>query len=369
VLVQVAGQRLWRPTYSPTGHIVYRRAGANGGLWAVPFSLSVLDVAGEPFLVSDDGAYPSVSSDGTLVYLRGENAESYQFAWVGRDGVLGETVGEPSQGLGGPSLSPDETRLVLVESVNDEIDIWIHDLSRGTRTRFTFGEGTETSAEWSPDGKEIYYWHTAKDSILVRRADGTGATRAVVKGRRPSISSDGRLLAYHVQGHETQEDIWYTTLDGSGEPKPFRVTAARETKPRISPDGRYVAYVSDESGQREIYLTLFPSGEGKWQVSIGGGNYPRWGKSGRKLYYRYDACDVVEVTVQTDPTLVLGKPVQLTDCAALNLTQRGFATYEVSQDGEKFLMLQSNNPDRETIDVGITVVQSWATEFANRGDK
>jgi serine/threonine-protein kinase len=357
VLLTVEGQRLWLPTYSGTGHIVYRRAGANGGVWALPFSLSSLEVTGEPFLITSDGHYPSVSEDGTLAYL--------QYVWIGRDGTVGAAVGDPSQGTGGPAFSPDGRRLAVVEQRNDDVDIWIYDLERGTRTRFTFGEGPETAPEWSPDGRQIYYFHAAKDSIFVRPADGTGSEQALVKGRMPSVSRDGKFLAYHVQGHESQEDIWYTPLDGSIDPKTIRATAARELDARISPDGRYLAYVSNESGQVEVYLTRFPSGEGKWQVSIGGGRVPIWDRTGRTLYYKKSQCDIVEVEIETEPTLSLGKPVQLTDCEALRLPKRTFKTFDITPDGERFIIMQANNQDPGKIDVGITVVQSWATEFGD----
>jgi serine/threonine-protein kinase len=369
VLFQLDGQRLWHPTYSSTGHIVYRRTGANAGVWALPFSLSRLEVTGDPFLVAETGSFPSTSSDGTLVYLRGGNDEFYQSMWIDRDGVFGDGVGEPVVGLGDQALSPDGTRLATVESVNDEVDIWIHDLRRGTRTRFTFREGAEVNPEWSPDGKEIYYQKASADSLLVRLADGTGSATPTIKGRNPSLSRDGQFVAYHVQGGETQEDLWYASLDGSGEPRSFLVTPARERRPRISPNGRYLAYVSDESGENEVYLTRFPSGEGKWQVSIGGGNHPRWGRSGRTLYFTKNQCDIYEVTIATDPALVLGRPQHLIDCEALNLPRRPFRTYDVADDGERFIVTQSNAPNAETIDVGITVVQNWLAEFAGRGTR
>ncbi len=243
-------------------------------------------------------------------------------------------------------------------------------MARGTQTRFTFSEGTETRPVWTPDGKEIFYHHVAKDSILARPADGTGAPRVIVKGRAPEITGDGRRLIYHFQaGAGAQEDLWYAPLDGSSVPQPFLATPARERRPRISPDGRYLAYQSNESGASEIYLTRFPSGEGKWQVSIGGGSHPQWNKSGTRLYYRQDGCAVVEVSVETAPALVLGKPERLIECDELKLARRPWLTYSVSGDGERFVLVQTSNPNTEKIDIGITVVENWFGEFKNRGGR
>jgi serine/threonine protein kinase len=370
MLVRVEGQRLWHPVYSPSGHVLYRRSGPNGGIWALPFSLSGLEVTGEAFLVAGAGAYPSASSDGTLGYLRGGSEDAYQLIWLGRDGTFGDPVGEPGPpALGDPALSPDGKRLAVVENRNDETDIWIHDLARGTRTRFTFAEGPEFNPEWSHDGSEIFYMHQMKDSIFARRADGTGEPRPIAAGGSPSVSRDGQFLAFQMDRRETQSDIEYMPLDGSGEAKSFRATPADEFSPRISPDGRYLAYVSNESGQGEVYLTRFPSGEGKWQVSIGGGGHPQWARDGRKLFYRQGGCDIVEVTVDTEPVLALGKPVQITNCEELRLPTQWYRTYTVDGNGERFLILRIDRPEGAKVDIGITVVQNWLAEFASRDGK
>jgi serine/threonine-protein kinase len=369
MVVQVEGQRLWLPQYSPSGHILYRRSGANGGIWAVPFSLSGLEATGEPFLVASDGVDPSVASDGTLVYLRGENDVEHTMRWVSREGVLGDSVAVPEREYAEPALSPDGSHLAVTEFDGDEVDVWIHDLTRGTRTRFTFDEGDQIQPVWSPDGAMIYYADAGTDSIFVRAADGTGVSRAVVKGRAPHVSGDGKYLSFHVQGGASQEDLWYVQLDGNAEPKPFLVTPARELSTNLSPDGRHIAYSSNESGNWEIYVKRFPGGEGKWQVSTEGGAWPQWGADGRSLYYRQGVCDIVEVPLETEPNLVLGSPRKMVDCSDLQLTSMRFRCYTVSHDGSQFLMLQAVRPDLNTIDIGITVVENWAAEFAESSSR
>jgi len=367
VLVQTNAHRLSYPMYSATGHVVYNRAGSNGGVWAIPFSLSKMDVAGDPFLIDAEGAFPSTSEDGTLVYLRGAVEGSAQYVWVGRDGVLGDVIGEPMIGTGDPALSPDGTRLAATINTGDQVGIWMLDLERGTRTPFSFEEGAEFEAAWSPDGSELYYRRASTDSIYVRSTDGTGMPRVVVRGRQPAVSRDGKWLVYVIQGGESQEDLWYVPLDGSAEPQVIRQTAARENYPRLSPDGRYLAYASGESGTREIYLTRFPSGEGKWQVSIGGGRRPTWSPSGRKLFYEADFCNIMELSVDTDPAVVLGRPTKLVDCDALKLTRQNFRKYDVFGEGERFVVVRSNVAEESRIDIGVTVIQNWVSEFKDRG--
>ena len=368
-LVQVPKQRLWSPQYSSSGHIIYRRSGANAGVWAVPFSLSKLDVTGEPFLVAAEGVDPTVATDGTLVYLRGESESEVIWRWVNHDGVVGDSVSVPMREYAEPALSPDGTRLAVTEFDGDEVDIWIHDLTRHTRTRFTFDDGEQVLPEWSPDGKQIYYSGGDKDSVFVRAADGTGISRAITKGSQPNVSKDGRYLVVTVSHALMKEDIWYLELDDGAEPKQFLSTPAREGMARLSPDGRYIAYGSDESGEVEIYIKQFPGGEGKWQVSVDGGYFPVWARDGKTLYYRHSICDIVEVPVETQPELVLGNPRTIIDCNKSQLTSFFYRCYEVSADGSKFLMLQSLRPDVSKIDVGITVVENWAAEFEKHASR
>jgi serine/threonine-protein kinase len=369
MIVQVDGQRLWNPRYSPSGHVVYRRVGANGGIWAVPFSLSKLEATGEPFLVAADGVDPSIASDGTLVYLRGESDGERIMRWVSRDGVVGDSISIPLRDYGEPSLSPDGKKLAVTEDNGEEVDIWIHDLTRRTRTRFTFGDGNQVQSAWSPDGEQIYYEDSGKDSIFVRAVDGSGIPQAVTRGRSPSVSLDGMYLVFHVQGGETQEDLWYLELADGAEPKPFLVTPEREMHARISPNGRYVAYLSTESGDPQIMIKRFPSGEGKWQVSTEGGTAVQWARDGNSLFYRQVWCDIVEVQVETESNLVLGTPKKIIDCGDLNLASRLYRCYTVSHDGTQLLMQQSVTPDLNTIEIGITVVENWASEFADKGSR
>jgi len=363
LLITVAGVRLSMPRYSPTGHILYHRSGTTNGVWAVPFSISSLDVTGDPFPVAVDASTPSVSDDGTLVCLRGATGQSISLVWVDRDGVVSDPLTDSRPGHFDPALSPDGKRLAVCEWDGTEVDIWIHDLERKTRTRFTFSEGAQVAPEWTPDGTHILYHESRGDTIMMRRADGTGSPSSVVKGRSPSLSSDGMHLAFHVQAGTTQEDLWYTNLETEGNPVQFLATPARERRAHISPDGGYIAYASDESGQFEVYITRFPTGEGKWQVSTNGGDRPRWGRSGNSLYYQENNCDLMEVSVALEPALTLGTPTKVVDCADSGLSEGFGREFDVDVTAGRFIWAKSTVTAEGRIDVGITVVENWAAEF------
>jgi serine/threonine-protein kinase len=169
------------------------------------------------------------------------------------------------------------------------------------------------------------------------------------------------VLVRHGKDTKTQRDLWYFPLDGKGEPKAFLQTPADERSPAISPDGRYIAYVSNESGHDEVYLTRFPTAEGKWQISIDGGQYARWNPNGRELFYtNADALYCVEI--QTEPDLVLGTPKKLFhgDKTGIHLW-RG---YEIAPDGQRLLVIESEGQKQSA--PSIVVVENWFEEFRKR---
>ena len=272
LLVHVDGVRLGDPRYASSGHIIYQRSGTSGGIWAVPFSLSKLEVTGEPFPVASESGNPSVSRDGTLVYLRGAVSQQIVLAWVGRDGVVSDPISaEARPGYFDPAVSPDGRRLAVAEWDGEQVDVWIHDLERPTQTRFTFSEAPQWAPEWTPDGLRVLYTNVRTGSVMIRNADGTGEPSFVTKGQGSSLSRDGKYMVYTQVVSETQDDLWYLEFDGASEPKPFLVTPAREYHARISPDGSHVAYASNESGDFHVYIKRFPGGGGKWQVATGRG--------------------------------------------------------------------------------------------------
>jgi len=359
-LLQLPGQTIWRPVYSPSGHILYRRQPSNAGLWALPFSLSTLEPAGDPFLVAPEGNTPSVSSDGTLVYVPGTGSGLEQLVWLDRRGEVQGAIGQPQEGMIFVSLSPDGTRVAVTAHENENFDIWVHDVARATKTRLSFDPGGEFNPAWSPRGDRIAYVSDAS-GLMIQAADGTGEARALVEyARNPSFSPDGETIIYERAARDTSNDIWFRSADGEGEETLYLQTKADEWGPRISPDGRYVAYVSDESGREEVYLKRFPSGDGKWQASVNGGTWPVWSRDGGELIYRWQDT-MMAVSVKTEPSLTLGTPEELfsVDRTRVRLRPRRF---DVAPDRQRLMAVQSLEDDSDQ--ASIQVILNWSAEFA-----
>jgi eukaryotic-like serine/threonine-protein kinase len=365
-LVRVDGGSIWSPSYSHTGHIIYQRAGLNPGIWALPFSLSSLEATGPPFLVLANANRPSVSRDGTLVCARGADG-GLQLVEVDRSGNVMEELGTPQEFVGQPAYSPDGRRLAAAMNDGDSTNVWTYDLDRGTRTRLTFSATNEVLPAWSPDGQWIVHVRLDGPSLVLRRSDGTGQEEVLGTGTMPSFSPDGKFIVYSQSGKETRGDIWYLPLAGERKPVLLVASQANEEMPVISPDGTYLAYVSDESGRPEVYLTRFPSGEGKWQASVDGGLYPAWNRKGNRMYFRDASRSVIELDVNTSgPALVLGRPRPLfsgTQAALILEPPFGFAA---RGDGHRLVATQE--PSQAQGSQQLTLIQNWYAEFALKED-
>jgi Tol biopolymer transport system component len=356
-LLQREGMEFWRPVYSRTGHILYRRQPENAGVWALPFSLSRRQPAGEPFLVMPLGDNPSVSLDGTLVALVGGGGPQ-QLVWVDRNGNVLGTVGQPQPDIQFVSLSPDGTRAAVTAHEGENWDIWIHDIPRGTKTRLTFDKGRDWSPVWAPDGRRVLWLRD--DTLYLQAADGSGQPAALGEASEPgSFSPDGQWILCQRRGAGTSGDLWLVPVDRPGEARLFLGTKAGEWGAQISPDGRYAAYTSDESGLPEIYLKRFPSGEGKWQVSANGGNQAVWSRHGDAIVYRTEDT-LVQVPIARSPDLALGTPVELFKATQKGLSLRPRA-FDVAATGDRILTVQ--NVQQDTARRQLVVSTSWFSEF------
>ncbi len=373
LLLELPGQRIANPVYAPGGHILFQRGPTTPGIWALPFSLSRLQVTGEPFLVAPGGSSPSVSAEGTLVFVAGGASGATQMAWVDRDGkeqgVIGQPEAEASMSL---SLSRDGRRVVRGVTANDNRDLWIYDTARGTRTRLTFDPASEDAPSWSPSGDRVAHHAQLKGFTgaegyyaLVRAADGTGAADTLIAGVVPRFTPDGKHVLYVML--DKGGAIWNLMelpLEGPRTPRLLVTGNPYVEEGHVSPSGNLMAYMSHESGEWQIFLTRFPSAEGKWQVSVAGGQWPRWNAKGDRLYFA-QAEDVMEVEVSGTTAPTLGTPRRLFTRPSLGTGFLGwYPTYDVTGDGSRFVILRPAG--QKGLAQGVTVVQNWLAEFARK---
>ncbi len=373
-LLFMEGEELSHPTWSPPGHIIFHRSPTNPGIWAVPFSLSSLEMTGEPFLALPDAVMPSVSRTGTMVLAPGTVTGGSQLRWVDRQGTPGERLGVAQVQMSYFPLSPSGEQLV-VRVRSEDVDLYVVDVVRQTQTRLTFSDTTERFPVWSRDGRRIYYENSQNfpvSTMWVTNADGSGEPVELGPGISAAPSPDGRFLIYSLYAGESQDwDLWYRRLDETGlpvgEPEMFLDTPAVTVGPQISPDGRFAAYFSDDTGQHEIYLKPFPGGSGKWQISVDGGHWPHWKPDGTELYY-VSGNDIMAVSVELDPVVRLGTPVRLfTRPDQINAMSFGWPdNFEVTPDGERFLIAVRPEGHDDTEERGLVVVQNWFSEIAER---
>ena len=360
------------PRYSPSGHLLFER---DGRVFAVAFDPHRLEVTGQPVPVLDgvktspnSGAADfAVSDTGSLVYLP-ENAYIHdgQIVWVDRKKQVKE-LSAPARHYGSPHISPDGERIaVAIPTGSSGSDVWVYEIPHGTLTRLTFDEHSSAPI-WSPDGKRIAFATTRPTgpAILVKPADGSGAEETLVAGESlilvpTSWSSDGKFLAYWAVGSATGRDIWIAPLTGERKPQPFLQTKFNEMQARFSPDSRWIAYQSEESGRYEVYVQPFPGPGGKWQISTNGGTTPVWAENGRELFYMSSG-NFMSVSVTAQPTFSASTPRIVADYPPFLMGRLSNGVYDVSADGQRFLFVRANVENGPPDEV--RVVLNWTEEL------
>ncbi len=353
--------------YSPTGHLVYARAGS---LFAAPFDLAGLELTGASVPVlngvitspTKGPAAFSISRSGSLLYAPGNPwGVDLRVVLVDREGKSKPII-ETRRAFDFPKPSPDGRSLVL--SIDDaNTGLWVYDVARGTLTRLVSGFDNH-SPVWTPDGKRLAFSSNREGSYNVfwQAADGSGEAERLVSGEHQHPTSwtpDGKALAFAEFHPETGWDISVLTLQGDRASQPFLHTPSNENFPMFSPNGRWMAYESDESGEPEVYLRSFPDSGAKWQVSTEGGRYPIWSPNGRELFYR-NGDKMMAVDVEVEGRLVLGKPRLLFERDFL-FTAYSEAFYHLMPDGEHFVMIDDSESDPRP--TGLILVQNWFEEL------
>jgi hypothetical protein len=354
--------------YSTSGYLFHSSSlEPEAGVWLRPFSLETLETTGESMPIDLVGRRPSLSRDGTLAFEDHPGA-SIILVWRNRQGEVLETVGERNSYLNAPALSPEGDRIVVLTSMGD-YDLSVYDLARSTSTRLTFSAGAELGPVWSPNGREIAYQSAGQ--LLLKAADGSNNPRMLIESAsvQPDWSHDGRYMIYGVRrGPDNGGDLLYVEISPNGEAgeaQNFAATDADESSGRFAPDGRFVAYVSNESGRSEVYVRSFPDGAGKWQVSSNGGAFPRWRRDGSELYY-VDGTTLMAVPVSPGQGFVAGTPQALFNTPLLASVVSPGTLYDVSADGQRFLTWASLQSLGEAPPIRVHVVENWYEEFRDR---
>jgi eukaryotic-like serine/threonine-protein kinase len=348
-------------------------------LFAQPFDAARLELSGEPVRLAENiptGSAQSAFSisDSVLAYrsTATDAQTSLQLGWFDRSGKLLEKVGPPGTYVG-PSVSPDGKRIAVHRHEAPGGDIWIIESSNGPIPRFTFEPAQENSNPvWSGDGRWIAFasLRNGKWGIYRKPANLTGAEELLTESETPrfplSWSPDGNFIVFGTIDPQTQQDLWLLPPTGDRKPAPLMNTPFIERDGQISPDGKWLAYASDETGQREIYIRPFPNGEGKYQVSTGGGTYPRWRRDGKELFYFISVLNPKLMSVTINPsgaTVQSGTPQELFDTKSVTQMaghQLSWLPYDISADGQRFLIARSaENLSGDTATIPISVVLNW----------
>ena len=363
--------------YSRTGHLLFHRGKA---IYAQPFDPEALALSGEAARVADEISFGesdgrghfSVSASGVLAYFENSGATGnvgtqsdiaeWQLAWASRTGQAMERPGPPGS-YRGVEVSPDMKRIAVHRHEPAGGDIWIVEPS-GSETRLTFDAAQHNASPvWSPDGRDIVYssWRSGKWGLYRKRSDGSSTEELLIESEPPkaamSWSPDGTRIVFGVQDPKTKSDLWILSL-ADKKAVPLANTPFVETHAQISPDGKWIAYSSDLVGsRREIHVRPFPAGAGQWQISVAGGDWPRWRKDGKELYYHSVGSvatpqspgnaafvgPLYAVTVNgAGSSFEHAAPRPILNMRAINFPHAGvdYHTYTASPDGQRFLYYQ-----------------------------
>jgi serine/threonine protein kinase len=348
------------------GHLLTTQQGM---LVSYPFDEASVRLTGPPVRLAEaiptgnPPGYAPFSVEGNVLAFSSPTARSRQLVWFDRAGHRVGTIGEPGD-YSTPSLSPDGKRLAVAmrEEGKPNTDLWLLDFARGAWSRFTFDPAAERSPLWSPNGSRIYFNSSAAGvlNLYEKPSSGRDEPRVVVQSTTDKfatdVSRDGRLLVYHTFGGGSFWDVWIAPLDG-GKPFPFLATRKFiEVQGRLSPDGRWMAYTSDESSRLEVYVTDFPAKKGRWQISNQGGTQPTWRGDGKEIYYLGPDQTLMRVAVRGAESFESESPAPLFKANFPLLIPAYWSNYTLTDDGSRFLVSELVT---ETASTPINVTLNW----------
>jgi serine/threonine protein kinase len=361
--------------YAPSGHLLFYR---DGNLLAQLFDVKSLSLSGDVFPVVEDIQYfpqtysvlCSISQSGSLIY-QNRTFSGSQLTWFDRTGKSLGSLGPPAD-YANPQISPDGRKVAvdMTDPKTGNTDVWIYDSSGGIPTRFTSGPAEDTNPIWSPDGKSIIFGANPKTyrELFRKETSGIHAEERVLhfsenSGRiTTDWSSNGQYILIRVLDAGRNLELWTFQMDREKEaPVPFLTSKFGQTHGQFSPDGRWVAYASNESGKWEVYVTPFVKSDTNWRVSSAGGSEPRWRQDGKELFYIAPNGWLMAVPVIQGPTFEAGEavPLFLTHTRA-HLSSTDLFSYDVSADGQRFLI---NTKSVEAQTPPLTVVLNWTAQF------
>jgi serine/threonine protein kinase len=352
------------PVYVPPGYLLFDRQGT---LMAEPFDAVRLELTGEAVPIAEGVQFNATggrtafaaSNNSVLAYRGGEQASALTMVWVSRNGTE-QRLAAPPHSYTMPRVSPDGRRVAAgIEEADSQI--WLYDLGRETLTRLTFDGTGNIDPIWTPDSKRIVFKGKGQ-RLFWQPADGSGPAEELTRSELStdnvpgSFSPDGQVLTFM----ELSPGFEIFTLPlADGKPQPFIRSPSNGTAPRFSADGHFIAYASNESGRSEIYVRPYPGPGGKWQISTDGGGEPVWNPKGRELFYR-SGNKMMAVDVTTQETFSAGNPKMLFEGLYVP-TPRSFQDYDVSPDGQRFLMLKAAGQGQ--VSPQINVVVNWTEEL------
>jgi len=367
----------FKAVYADPGHLLTMRGET---LMAQPLDLEHLELRGEPAAVAEgiwtarpaSQASFSVSRTGVLAYVN-STLFNVQLTWVDRSGRSIGSLGAPDRYGNHPQLSADGSHVAIARGPMEAQNVWVLNVADAAASRLTFTPGSAASPVWTADGRRVLYQLSTgrgAAAVYARNANGAGSEDMVgllESTERPPASRsayvwdssrDGRFLVYSIMGRQGGADLWVRPLDGDRQPYPFAESPFHKTQAQISPNGRWLAYTSYDSGRDEVYVQSFPAPGSRRQISSGGGMQPRWRRDGRELFYLGSDQFIHALPVQTDRTFEAGSPASLfrTRIVPQGSQSIWFETaYDVSPDGQRFLF--AVRPD----DPGppMTIVLNW----------